>query len=323
MLIGSQSNGPFEYVHVLGNFFEIAGLPAGRLSCSYAPINEISLGSLKLKSYAGRSLFSGLLSAPAARKRAGILELLEAFPDSKFILIGDSGEQDMELYSQCVVTYLPCTLLLKNSRFASERPDQILAIFIRQADELAPPDDPIGYEALVDPQLRAILMSGTATTPGASKASSIRSFSQGSTAGSVNAIPSTHSSPSAQRQQGADYFTQTRFTSEPEQFTSTPPSIDSTPNSYNDITPKSSSTSSSLSSVSRRAAALIKQVPPRLGSSNNASYVNMPEEMKKRYELQWRIYRARLLAPPHIPFRVFKEPAECIEADSLFQNHTT
>jgi phosphatidate phosphatase APP1 len=58
-------------------------------------------GSIKLRSYAGRSLFSGLLSAPAARKRAGVQEILHAFPESRFFLIGDSGEQDLELYAEC------------------------------------------------------------------------------------------------------------------------------------------------------------------------------------------------------------------------------
>ena len=57
-------------------------------------------GSIKLKSYAGRSLFDGFLSAPAARKRAGIVDILDSFPDSRFFLIGDSGEQDLELYAE-------------------------------------------------------------------------------------------------------------------------------------------------------------------------------------------------------------------------------
>lgn len=56
-------------------------------------------GSIKLKSYAGRSLFSGLLSDPAARKYAGVLDILDSFPDSQFFLIGDTGEQDLELYA--------------------------------------------------------------------------------------------------------------------------------------------------------------------------------------------------------------------------------
>jgi phosphatidate phosphatase APP1 len=57
-------------------------------------------GSIKLRSYAGRSLFNGLLSAPAARKRAGVVDVLDSFPDSRFFLIGDSGEQDLELYAE-------------------------------------------------------------------------------------------------------------------------------------------------------------------------------------------------------------------------------
>jgi phosphatidate phosphatase APP1 len=60
------------------------------------------IGSLRLRSYAGRSLFSGLMSAPAARKRAGLAEVMDSFSDSYFILIGDSGEQDLELYVQYV-----------------------------------------------------------------------------------------------------------------------------------------------------------------------------------------------------------------------------
>ncbi|KAF9448927.1 hypothetical protein P691DRAFT_791824 [Macrolepiota fuliginosa MF-IS2] len=110
------SNGPYEYLSVLREFFEISKLPAG---------------SIKLKSYAGRSLLSGLLSAPAARKRAGVVDILESFPDARFILIGDSGEQDLELYAD----------------LARERPTQILAVFIRDAEEqcYAPIDDPTGW----------------------------------------------------------------------------------------------------------------------------------------------------------------------------------
>lgn len=69
---------------------------------SYCPVQFIETwsGSIKLRSYAGRSLFSGLLTAPAARKRASVVEILNAFPDSQFVLIGDSGEQDLELYAE-------------------------------------------------------------------------------------------------------------------------------------------------------------------------------------------------------------------------------
>jgi len=60
----------------------------------------VPVGSIKLKSYAGRSLFNGLLSASATRKRAGVVDILDSFPESRFFLIGDSGEQDLELYAE-------------------------------------------------------------------------------------------------------------------------------------------------------------------------------------------------------------------------------
>lgn len=91
-------------------------------------------GSIKLRSYAGRSLFNGLLTSSANRKRDGLLDILNAFSDSRFFLVGDSGEQDLELYSS----------------IAAERHNQILAIFIRDASASAghsqPLDDPTGEE---------------------------------------------------------------------------------------------------------------------------------------------------------------------------------
>ncbi|THH32474.1 hypothetical protein EUX98_g1742 [Antrodiella citrinella] len=114
------SNGPFELLPVVSEFIQLSRLPPG---------------SVKLKSYAGRSLFNGLLSAPAERKRAGIVDVLESFPDSQFFLVGDSGEQDLELYTQ----------------LARDRPSQILAIFIRDAnnsDVVKPLDDPTGEQVL-------------------------------------------------------------------------------------------------------------------------------------------------------------------------------
>ncbi|KAF8623118.1 hypothetical protein AX17_007552 [Amanita inopinata Kibby_2008] len=110
------SNGPFQLLPVIMNFFHICKLPPG---------------SVKLKSYAGRSLFNNLLTAPADRKRSGIVDILDSFPDSKFILIGDTGEQDLELYSQ----------------LAGKFPTQILAILLRDVDgDVDPIRDPTGKE---------------------------------------------------------------------------------------------------------------------------------------------------------------------------------
>ena len=71
-----------------------------------------------MRSYGTRSLFSGLLSAPAERKRDGLVEVLNSFHTSRFILIGDSGEQDLELYAA----------------IAEEYPWQIGCIFIRDVN---------------------------------------------------------------------------------------------------------------------------------------------------------------------------------------------
>lgn len=49
------------------------------------------------------------------RKRQSALRLFDAFPEAKFVLFGDSGEQDLELYLSV----------------SQSRPDQVIGIFIR------------------------------------------------------------------------------------------------------------------------------------------------------------------------------------------------
>ncbi|KAI6126158.1 hypothetical protein EDD16DRAFT_1702879 [Pisolithus croceorrhizus] len=109
------SNAPFELLPVVREFIKISGLPSG---------------SIRLRSYTGKSLFNGILSAPATRKRANVVEVLDDFPQSKFILIGDSGEQDMELYA----------------RLAAERQGQVAGVFIRDVTS-AGLQDPTGTQA--------------------------------------------------------------------------------------------------------------------------------------------------------------------------------
>lgn len=95
------SNGPVELAEVIRDFMHSAGLPVGQI---------------KLKEYSGGSQMVTNMWEPAGqRKRANLVDVLSHFPDSKFILIGDSGEQDLEIYST----------------LASEFPEQIIAIFIR------------------------------------------------------------------------------------------------------------------------------------------------------------------------------------------------
>lgn len=159
-------------------------------------------GSIKLRSYAGRSLFNGFLSAPAARKRQGVMDILNSFPESQFILVGDSGEQDMELYATV----------------AMERPQQILAVFIR--DARSPPDgeqlqrieDPIGAAAHTRwgnyPQ-RSDSGGGTRNfrpmPHGSNTTSAQPAMTPGPTPLYQNRQPST---PYGRRQGSVDYFSQ-------------------------------------------------------------------------------------------------------------------
>lgn len=94
------SNSPYEAFSAISDFFKISNLPHGHF---------------KLKYYGGKSLLGGLWEPAAERKRAGVIEILNEFKHCQFILVGDSGEQDLELYSS----------------LARERPHQILAVFIR------------------------------------------------------------------------------------------------------------------------------------------------------------------------------------------------
>ncbi|KAJ7680612.1 hypothetical protein DFH06DRAFT_972705 [Mycena polygramma] len=241
------SNGPFELLPVLADFFQVSELPPG---------------SIKLRSYAGRSLFSGMLSAPAARKRAGVQEILHAFPESKFLLIGDSGEQDLELYAE----------------LAKERPDQVLAVFIRDVELGEVIEDPTGWKAV-----GASSLNGDPWPR--------RSWSTSSSA-SRPATPAYSLPPSNQ-----DYFV--------------PPPMPMTaePDPIAEMTPR----------PSYRAATPAASIKSNITVSSTASGQRMSEAERKRYDLQLRVWRARTQMPGHIPLRIFRDPAECTEAEEALK----
>jgi phosphatidate phosphatase APP1 len=92
------SNSPWQLYPVLRSFFDETGLP---------------LGSFHLKHYAG--MLQGILEPAAERKRSTVARVIEDFPRRKWLLIGDSGEADLEVYTE----------------MAERWPDRILAICIR------------------------------------------------------------------------------------------------------------------------------------------------------------------------------------------------
>nr|POE65956.1 phosphatidate phosphatase app1 [Quercus suber] len=92
------SNSPWQMYPVLTSFFKSAKLPAG---------------SFHLKQYSG--MLQGIFEPVAERKKSSLDKIMRDFPDRKFILVGDSGEADLEVYTDV----------------ALDNPGRILGIFIR------------------------------------------------------------------------------------------------------------------------------------------------------------------------------------------------
>ncbi|KAJ5200745.1 hypothetical protein N7472_005949 [Penicillium cf. griseofulvum] len=92
------SNAPWQLYPLLERYFKMVGLPPG---------------SFHLKQYSG--MLQGIFEPTAERKRGPLEQILRDFPERKFILVGDSGEADLEVYTEIVLA----------------NPGRILGIFIR------------------------------------------------------------------------------------------------------------------------------------------------------------------------------------------------
>ncbi|KAL9127629.1 MAG: hypothetical protein Q9175_007695, partial [Cornicularia normoerica] len=100
------SNSPWQLYPVLGSYFVQAGLPKG---------------SFHLKQYTG--MLQGIFEPVAERKKGTLEKILSDFPERHFLLAGDSGEADLELYTE---------IMLAN-------PGRILGVFIRDVTTSKPP----------------------------------------------------------------------------------------------------------------------------------------------------------------------------------------
>ncbi|KAF9219718.1 hypothetical protein BS17DRAFT_374303 [Gyrodon lividus] len=261
------SNSPFELLQVINQFISISSLPPG---------------SIRLRSYAGRSLFNGLLSAPSTRKRANVIEVLDSFPHSHFMLVGDSGEQDLELYAS----------------LAAERPHQIAGVFIRDVSAVGL-EDPIGAWsecALTNPP--------TTPPPRGSTPSSntrpppTRPFPERASSDTEMQLPGVYPRsmripPPTPKRSLPSTSHSFETTSEPRSLASSCVSVDSSSSMG------SGASSTSLSMLSMR------PVRP------------ITEGEKKRWDLQNRLNKARFLMPAHIVLRVFEHPSECGEAEQI------
>jgi phosphatidate phosphatase APP1 len=92
------SNAPWQLFPVISKYFEMAGLPPG---------------SFHLKQYSG--MLQGIFEPVAERKKSTLDKIARDFPDRRFMLVGDSGEADLEVYTD----------------FVLENPGRVIAVFIR------------------------------------------------------------------------------------------------------------------------------------------------------------------------------------------------
>ncbi|KAL8905118.1 MAG: hypothetical protein Q9171_006799, partial [Xanthocarpia ochracea] len=99
------SNMPWQLFPVLMSFLTGAGLPKG---------------SFHLKHYTG--MLQGIFEPVAERKKGTLERILSDFPKRRFILVGDSGEADLELYTELV----------------QANPGRILGVFIRDVTTTTP-----------------------------------------------------------------------------------------------------------------------------------------------------------------------------------------
>lgn len=244
----------------------------------FISISKLPLGPIRLRSYAGRSLFNGLLSAPATRKKGNVVEVLDQFSESRFLLVGDSGEQDLELYSS----------------LAAERPGQIAGVFIRDVNAVGL-EDPTGTKAdfgLTNSQMKP-RSKGSVPFPGSIPARIVPK----------RAASDTDVSPP---HPGAIHIPQ------PTKKGSLPPTSFSLGHSpdLKLFSRVSEDSSSSIASSSSSVSSIMR--PPR----------PITEGERKRWDLQSRVNKARLLMPPHIVLRVFEDPGECVEAEQIVQRLT-
>ncbi|KAF2404934.1 actin patch protein 1 [Trichodelitschia bisporula] len=132
------SNSPWQLFPVLTKFFSLAGLPPG---------------SFHLKQYSG--MLQGIFEPVAERKKSTLDRIARDFPERKFLLIGDSGEADLEVYTD----------------FVLENPGRVLAVYIR---DVTTTDSPGFFDAITPGSKNP---SGTSASPLGSRSASANASS--------------------------------------------------------------------------------------------------------------------------------------------------
>lgn len=93
------SNSPWQLLKPIKNFFDLVDLP---------------YDSIHLKQYSG-NVIALLMEPSSERKKSTLMRIVADFPNRKFVMVGDTGERDLELYLTIAKMF----------------PDQILKIYMR------------------------------------------------------------------------------------------------------------------------------------------------------------------------------------------------
>jgi phosphatidate phosphatase APP1 len=113
------SSSPWNLVDLLEDFLDLNAIPAGPLLLQDLGVDE------------------GKFISPRGHRHKldRALEIIATYPHLKFVLCGDTGQADAQLYSEAVLAH----------------PDRIAAVYIRDVD----PDMDSQYDALADERLAA------------------------------------------------------------------------------------------------------------------------------------------------------------------------
>jgi phosphatidate phosphatase APP1 len=91
----------------------------------FLKLHNIPLGTLFLKDFGSHTIFNS--GDHAAHKIKSIESILNAYPDLPFVLIGDSGEKDPEIYGEIVRKY-PKRIRTIYIRSINTKPERLAAI---------------------------------------------------------------------------------------------------------------------------------------------------------------------------------------------------
>jgi phosphatidate phosphatase APP1 len=90
----------------------------------FLQLQNIPLGPLLLRDFGDHMLFS---KDPESHKTSKIKNILDVFPHLPFVLIGDSGERDPEIYQEIVQEY-PTRIRTVYIRSINNQPERLAAI---------------------------------------------------------------------------------------------------------------------------------------------------------------------------------------------------